>query len=147
MAQSHFVFRSSVFSLLLLLVFVSGCSTYSGSGGEPVPVEKEPEYTPVTPPPIAPQPKPRPAEPSASAAYRPLLDKAGQATARGDYEQALALLERAQRIDPDSAEIYLGMAKTHRARGDMAQARATAERGLLYCNGSVECDALRVYTR
>ena len=117
------------------------------AGGKPVPVEKEPEYTTVTPPATKPQPSSRPTQPSASAAYQPLLDKAGRATASGDYEQALALLERAQRIDPDSAEIYLSMAKTHQASGDVAQARATAERGLLYCRGSTECEALRAYTR
>ena len=72
-----------------------------------------------------------------------MLAKAEQATQRGDYEQALALLERAQRIDPDSAEVYLCMAQTHRARGNAAQARATAERGLLYCSTEALCDALR----
>ena len=44
-------------------------------------------------------------------------------------------------------EIYLAMAATHQARGDISQARAVAERGLLYCNGTRECDALRSYTR
>ncbi len=143
MALSRIIFRST---MLCLLLFGSACSTLDGSGGEPVPVEKEPDYTAVTPPATAPRPTSRSAEPSARAAYQPLLDKAGQATARGDYEQALALLERAQRIDPDSAEIYLSLAKTHQASGDVAQARATAERGLLYCNGSTECAALRAYT-
>jgi tetratricopeptide (TPR) repeat protein len=75
------------------------------------------------------------------------LDKAAQARSRGDYEESLALLQRAQRIDPDSAQIYLAMAATHQARGDTSQARAVAERGLLYCNGTHECDALRSYTR
>jgi Flp pilus assembly protein TadD len=75
-----------------------------------------------------------------------LLAKAEQATGRGDYEEALALLERAQRIDPDSAEVYLGLARTHAARGDAAQARATAERGLLYCSSASQCEALRRFT-
>ncbi len=57
------------------------------------------------------------------------------------------MLERAQRIDPDSAEIYLAMARTHQASGDTSQARAVAERGLLYCNGRAECDALRGLAR
>jgi len=75
-----------------------------------------------------------------------LLERAEAATARGDYEEALALLERAQRIDPDSADIYLAMARTHAARGDSARARATAERGLLYCSDSRQCAELRNYT-
>jgi Tfp pilus assembly protein PilF len=74
-----------------------------------------------------------------------LLDKADTAAQRGDYEQALALLERAQRIDPDSGEIYLVLAKTYRAKGDDSLAAATAERGLLYCDGKAQCDALRRY--
>jgi tetratricopeptide (TPR) repeat protein len=75
------------------------------------------------------------------------VQQAQQARARGDYEQALALLERAQRIDPESGEIYLELARTHQAKGDRAQARATAERGMLYCRGSAQCDALRSLTR
>ncbi len=148
MALSRVVFRGTV---LCLLLFGVGCSTFSGSGDGPVPIEKEPDYTAVTPPATKPQsskPQPsRPAQPSASAAYQPLLDKAGRATDSGDYAQALALLERAHRIDPDSAEIYLSMAKTHKASGDMTQSRATAERGLLYCRGSAECEALRALAR
>jgi Tfp pilus assembly protein PilF len=75
------------------------------------------------------------------------LAEAEQCAGRGDYERALALLERAQRIDPDSAEVYLGMARTHAARGDAAQARVVAERGLLYCSSAALCDALRQFTR
>lgn len=144
MALSRNLCRGAVLWLLLL---VAACSTYTKPDGEAAPVEKQPDYTPVIPPATSTQPAPRPAEPAASAAYQPLLHKAGEATARGDYEQALALLERAQRIDPDSAEIYLNMARTHKAKGDLTQARATAERGMLYCSGSAQCSALRAYTR
>ena len=136
-------------ALLLTIALLGGCSTYSTPGSEPAPVDKAPPHTTVTPPPPAttPQPASRPREPSASKAYQPLLAKADQAAGRGDYEQALALLERAQRIDPDSAEIYLAMARTHQASGDLSQASATAERGLLYCNGRAQCDALRAFAR
>ena len=88
-----------------------------------------------------------PPQPSTSSDWQPLVQKAEQATARGDYEQALALLERAQRIDPESGEIYLQLALTQRAKGDAAQARATAERGMLFCSGSSQCNALRALTR
>lgn len=134
-------------AVFLSLSVLGGCSIYNIPGSEPAPIEKAPEHTTVTPPATSAQPIPRPTEPSASKAYQPLLDKADAARERGDYEQSLALLERAQRIDPDSADIYLAMARTHHARGDQAQARATAERGLLYCGGRSQCDALRVYLR
>ncbi len=112
-----------------------------------MPVKKAPQHAVVTPDARVPDVPFRSATPSASTAWKPLLAKADQATNRGDYEQAMALLERAQRIDPDSAEVYLGMAKTHSAKGDDMQARATAERGRFYCSGKIQCDALRGYTR
>ena len=147
MALSHMLFRGAAVVLVILL---AACSTYAPPASAPAPVKQpQPEPKPklVTPPAKVQQAPPRPATPSASAALRPLLAKAGQATERGDYEQALTLLERAQRIDPDSAEVYLGMAQTHKARGDLAQTRATAERGLLYCDTDAQCSALRAYTR
>lgn len=137
--------------LIMGLVTLTGCSIYSMPGdSQPAPVEKkQPDYnaspgqTPATPaPPVA-----APPESNDSNAYGGLLAKASEASARGDYEQALALLERAQRIDPDSAEIYLALAQTYQAKGDRALASSTAERGLLYCQGSAECNALRAYTR
>lgn len=132
--------------LAVLLVFLSACSIYQMPGEQPVPVEGEPEYTEV--PSTSPTPvetPPREQEPEVSAAYGSLLAKAGAATARGDYEQALALLERAQRIDPDNAQIYLDMARTHNEAGNSRQAAATAQRGLLYCIGREQCDALREF--
>jgi Tfp pilus assembly protein PilF len=131
-----------------VVVSLAACATSTPPPSEPAPAPKPPA-TIVRPPPVqkpAPTP-PRPATPSASAAWRPLVEKAEQAADRGDYEQALALLERAQRIDPDSSEVYLAMARTHAAKGDAAQARATAERGLLYCATEAECNALRAFTR
>ncbi len=124
--------------LAVLGLMLTACAAQVPEDSTTAPVEKSPDYTVVTPPP--------PAAPPA-AAYQPLLDKASQARQRGDYEQALALLERAQRIDADSADIYLAMARTHSERGDSGQARAVAERGLLYCRTSKQCDSLRAYTR
>ena len=134
-------------AFLVMIVQMAACSTYTQPDREPASVEKPPERTVVKPPPRVHETPPRAATHSASAAWKPLLAKAELATDRGDYEQALALLERAQRIDPDSARVYLGFAQTHQAKGDTAQARATAERGLLYCSSHAVCDALRAYTR
>jgi tetratricopeptide (TPR) repeat protein len=146
MVLSHTVGRGAV---VLLIALLAACATAPPSGEAPPvkPVEKPAEPAIVTPPPVKYETPPRAATHSASAAWQPLLAKAGEAADRGDYEQALALLERAQRIDPDSAEVYLGMAKTHLAKGDTAQARTTAERGLLYCSSTSVCDALRAFTR
>jgi len=144
MAWWQWISRGAVSALLVL---AAACTGFTVPGGAPAPVEKQPPSTVVVPPATVPPAPPRAAPPAASAAWQPLLAKAEQATQRGDYEQALALLERAQRIDPDSAAVYLAMARTHRARGDAAQARATAERGLLYCATETQCSALRAFTR
>ena len=135
-------------SAIVLLALVSACSSLTKTE-QPAPVEDRTERPTVVPPAPAPPPQEvhRPASPSANAAWQPLLAQAEQAAGRGDYEQALALLERAQRIDPDSATVYLEMAKTHSARGDVDQARAMAERGLLYCVSASQCEALRRFTR
>ena len=131
----------------VLVLVMAGCAGVDTRDTPPAPVVTPPP-TASPPAPVAPPPPPaRPPQPSVSGAWLPLVNKAEQATARGDYEQALALLERAQRIDPESAEIYLQLARTHRARGDLAQARATAERGMLFCGSKAQCDALRAFSR
>jgi tetratricopeptide (TPR) repeat protein len=135
-------------AVAVLALGVQACSIYSLPGQE----------QPAPPPPVVtPQPAPQPSEPvtsaqppvapvdDGSAGYSSLLTKAESAADRGDYEQALALLERAQRIDPDSGAVYLAMARTYAAKGDTAMAQATAQRGLLYCEGSSQCRALRRY--
>ena len=141
--------RVLVFGLALVL---AGCSTV-GTAPTPAPpaVPHPPAPAPprpVPPPPVpVPQPPARPPQPSTASAWQPLVEKAQQATALGDYEQALALLERAQRIDPESGDIYLQLARTQRAKGDVAQSRAAAERGMLFCASNSQCEALRALTR
>ena len=123
-------------------VLLAGCSVYSLPGQQEQ--APPPPTTQTPPPPIPDEPAPPARDPNASNAYGGLVDKAAAARSRGDYEQALALLERGQRIDPDSGEIYLELARTYAAKGDDAGARATAERGLLYCRDS-ECAQLRAF--
>ena len=120
--------RAAVLSGILL---AAGCGTLPP--GESVPVETEPEYTEVEPskPPVTPsQPGPIPKPPITDAAQN-LIKKAARAAREGDYEQAIALLERALRIGPDRPEVYLSMARTYKAKGDSSMASATAERGML----------------
>jgi tetratricopeptide (TPR) repeat protein len=130
-----------------LALVMAGCSSVGTRDTPPAPVVTPPPTTSAPAPVTPPRPPARPPQPSVSSAWLPLVQKAEQATARGDYEQALALLERAHRIDPESGEIYLQLARTHRARGDVAQARATAERGMLFCSSNAQCDTLRAFTR
>jgi tetratricopeptide (TPR) repeat protein len=132
----------ALFGILLL----AGCGTIGQSPDSgPAPIE-EPGYTDVTKPETPVQPT-RPAAPSepVNSAVKNLMDKAESAAGNGDYEQAIALLERAQRIDADSGEIYLALAKTYKAKGDVGMASAVAERGMLYCRGSSQCGQLRGY--
>lgn len=132
--------------IVLAIAVGSGCSVTPQQPTRPDVVEGQPESaTPSTS--ATPALPPQPEAPADSIPYAGLLQRAQQAREEGDFEQALALLERAQRIDPDSAEIYLDMARTHDARGDLGQARATAQRGLLYCSGSSQCNALRGYAK
>ena len=138
--------KARILLSLLLGATLAGCSALSTTEDESAPVAKAPTTSPA-PPVTPPRPPAQPPQPSTAGAWQPLLKKAQQAAARGDYEQALALLERAQRIEPTAGAIYLQQAQVHRARGDTAQARSTAERGLLYCDSTQQCDALRALNR
>jgi len=129
----------------LFLLIVAGCSTAPTSTPGAVVTDGKPVDKTV-PPATAPMPE-APVTTAPGAAYAELLARAESARSRGEYQQALALLERAQRIEPGSARIYLDLAVTHKARGDLQQAKATAERGMLYCSAATECQALRALTR
>ena len=138
--------------LLALLALLGACSSTPYSlpkieTGEPV--TEQPEVVQPTPSPQpkpVPGPAPQPQLPdNTTSAHNGLLAQAGDARDRGQYDKAMAYLERAQRIDPDNADIYLDMASTHMAAGHISQARTVAERGLLYCTSKRQCDALRAY--
>jgi len=129
--------------LLCSALIVGGCSTTPKQ--EPAPVEKKPDYTSVSKPATPTRPA-APKRPPVSSAAQSLMDKAEGYAGQGDFDQALALLERAQRIDPNSGEVYLALVKVYTKKGDSDMASATAQRGMLYCSGSAQCNALRAYT-
>lgn len=138
------VYRSVV--LITLAAFLAACGTNPYSLPKVETAEPSYEEPAPQPPGTTVEPSPEAASP-ASSAHSGLLASASEARGRGEYDQALAYLERAQRIDPDNAEIYLALAQTHAAAGNGGQASTIAERGLLYCSDRRQCDALRAYTR
>ena len=140
-------YRASLAPFLLILALVlTACGTNPYSLPKVETGEPAGETTDPAPQPPAPKPESPPPE-SATSANNALLARAEEARSEGDYDRALAYLERAQRIDPDDAGVYLALAQTHDAAGNSSQAKAVAERGLLYCQQQKLCDALRAYTR
>ena len=81
-------------------------------------------------------------EPASNSAVDRLLAEARALRAGGDLDASFARLDRALRIAPERATVYLELARNHRIAGSRERSAASAERGLLYCRGS-ECDALR----
>jgi tetratricopeptide (TPR) repeat protein len=128
---------------LCMMLLLGACSTVPDR--DPAPVEKKPVSAPAPAAPTPTQP-PSPQRPPINSAAQSLMDKAGVESDAGNYEQALALLERALRIAPDGGEIYLALAQTYSLKGDTAMANAAAQRGMLYCSGRAQCDALRKYS-
>ena len=123
--------------LMTAWLLLAGCS----SGPGPVKPESSPQGGP------APEHRGRPAEPaqtSTPSASAGLLQRASTARRDGDYASAEPLLQRAQRIDPRNAEIYLEYARLQAAMGEAGEARTMAERGLLYCSGAT-CKSLRSF--
>ena len=86
--------------------------------------------------------EPEASEDGVRQASNSLLLEARSARAQGALDRAEALLQRAQRIDPGNATVYLELAGLYSQRGQDRASRAVAERGLLYCRGS-GCDDLR----
>jgi len=61
-----------------------------------------------------------------------LIRNSQQAYDRGEWESAIAMAERALRIDRRNPEIYLIIAKSYRAMGENPQALEFVEQGLRY---------------
>ena len=120
----------------LLLAGLAGCA------GGPEPREAVYEMPPAEPGQTPAAVAPPPVDTGVRQAGNSLLVEARQARESGDFNRADALLQRAQRIDPTNAGVYLGLAELYVLRGQDAAARSVAERGLLYCQGQ-ECDRLR----
>lgn len=103
----------------------------TGPGAPPAPTTPvpAPEVRPVPrpTPPLPPRVVPPPVAPDAVSA---LLQQASSEAQAGHHDAAIALGERAQRLDPRAPEVYLVLGRARLARGQPAEARQLALKGL-----------------
>ncbi|HTK98770.1 MAG TPA: tetratricopeptide repeat protein [Pseudomonadales bacterium] len=93
----------------------------------PVPTQPSPQPIPQAPAPVQPQqPKPQ------STVTLALQDEAQRAATAGDLPKAIQILERAIRIQPDSAQLWIELARCHLKEGNAAQAEQFARKALLF---------------
>ena len=120
---------------LALVIFALAALAGCASGPSPVPPESPAagSGSPSAPTPAA----PRPTAPPSISAVDTLLAQARSLREEGRVEASLSRLERALRLAPERADVYLELARSHRVAGQDARATATAERGLLYCQARV----------
>jgi hypothetical protein len=125
-------------------LLVTACATspaYPPAGGTTTgrPAGQPPTYPPTAPAPLpgptqTPAPAPAPPPPSRPdpAVTLALREQSLAAAARGDTEQAIALIERALRIEPSRAELWIDLARLHLDEGDAAGAEQFARKALLF---------------
>lgn len=92
-------------------------------------VPQIPAPEPTLPPP-PPEPIPPPAPPPSSGATAALLEQSRQQAAAGNYPLATSSLERALRINPRDAELWLELGRLKLQQGDLAQAENMGRRAL-----------------
>jgi cytochrome c-type biogenesis protein CcmH/NrfG len=108
---------------LLGATLLAACASAPGPAPSGV---GSPETPGPAPEPTAPEvpPRERP-DPGVSLALR---EQSAAAARAGDLDRAVAILERALRIEPERAELWLGLARLHRRRGDLAGALGFARK-------------------
>ncbi|MGB5148071.1 MAG: tetratricopeptide repeat protein [Porticoccaceae bacterium] len=139
---------------LSALLVLAACAPMQSQPPAPVVVPSPPKTGPAAPPaPTTPapapevRPAPRPAPPLpprvipppvAPDAVSALLQQASSEAQAGHQDAAIALAERAQRLDPRAPEVYLVLGRAHLARGQPAEARQLALKGLALSAGGTE---------
>ena len=136
-----------------VLLMLAACAPIAPQPPAPVVVPAPPKTGPAVPPPTKPAPVPRvrpapqPAAPPAPRVISPpvapdavsaLLQQANSEERAGRHDAAIALGERAQRLDPRSPEVYLVLGRAHLAHGQAAEARQLALKGLALSAGGTE---------
>jgi len=103
------------------------------SGPQPVPVEPSVIPMPAPPPPDA----PRSAEAISGQAVSSLVKQARAQRAAGQPQQAQALLERAQRIEPRNYFVWSALAQSHLDQKNFDQAESLAQKSNSLARGNV----------
>ena len=126
-------------ALLLASLLAAGCTSLSLA-----PPQRAPAPTPSDPR-TGEAPAPRTGS-NASAASQSLLTQSRAQRASGDDVQAAASLERALRIDPNNAMLWLELGELHLEAGNTAQAESMARRALTLAGSdrSIESQAERL---
>ncbi len=138
---------SRAFLIALLGLLMSACASEPQRPATEAPASPTaPGMTPAAPEKTPARVEPATADPGLRTASTGLLEQAREARRRGELQRADALLQRAQRLDPGNALVYLELARLHQQRGEATAMRAAAERGLLYCDAG-SCDDLRELAR
>ena len=128
-----------------MVVLLAACATQA-----PAPTRVPPPPAPTQPAPARPAPRPLPplrrhrpvpapttpsqpqSRPPSASVTLALQDEAQRAATAGDLPKAIQILERAIRIEPDRAELWLALARAHLKEGDAAQAEQFARKALLF---------------
>jgi len=127
-----------IFRLVLVATIALGtsaCAPLQTSTGTPAPVESRQsgQASPVEKPSQTAPKKIAPGQQTSSPAQKAVssLLQEGWAYYRVEnYQRAMAIAERAQRLDPQRAEVYLLLASSNFAQGKLGLAEQLAQRGL-----------------
>jgi type IV secretory pathway VirB10-like protein len=132
-----------------VLLVLAACVPMQSQPPAPVGVPSSPKTGPAAPPAPAPAPEVRPPRPPpppprvvpppvAPDAVSALLRQASSEAQAGRHDAAIALGERAQRLDPRAPGVYLVLGRARLARGQPAEARQLALKGLALSAGGTE---------
>jgi tetratricopeptide (TPR) repeat protein len=129
------IFRLMVVATIALVT--SACAPLQTSTSAPAPVESRQsgQARPVDKPNQAAPKKIAPAQQTSSPAQKAvssLLQEGWTYYRVENYQRSMAIAERAQRLDPQRAEVYLLLASSNFAQGKRGLAEQLAQRGLSF---------------
>ena len=125
--------------LALVMVLTVGCATPPDERDRPSEEDVvDVEEVEAPEPDEEPEPPRRDTGGELSPAASSLLSTARGLLRGGDADGALNLVERAQRISPDAAEVYFMLGQVHRERGDLGRAEQFVLKGITQAGNNAE---------